>query len=386
MHSTTSYTMSQHLFIQVYEHQQQSGFGLHFPYDSPFYQPIKAFRLSRWLVDERFWWIPDTPDSRQFLRPLFKVYERTEYRIIIGKRQYELPEWYGPIPVLQYLDVIGPDTRKEITKLREWMQHRRYSKVSILNYENTLLSFFRFYRIKNISDLSYDDLIHFNREYIIERQLSASYQNTLASALKLLLNVVENRPFEPDSIERPRREHKLPNVLSKEEVKALLEASKNLKHRLMLRIIYACGLRAGELINLLPSDIQRERELLHIRNAKGKKDRVVPIPISLIQEIDTYRRYQQKDTYLFSGHCATEPYSSRSLQLVFKQALEKAGIKRPATLHWLRHSYATHLLERGTDVRYIQELLGHNSTKTTMIYTHVSKKSITEIRSPFEDL
>ena len=108
--------------------------------------------------------------------------------------------------------------------------------------------------------------------------------------------------------------------------------------------------------------------------------------MSLIHEIDAYRKYQQGDIYLFCGQKSEDPYSSRSLQLVFKEALNRAGITKPATLHWLRHSYATHLLERGTDIRYIQELLGHNSTKTTMIYTHVSKKSLLEIRSPFEDL
>ncbi len=154
----------------------------------------------------------------------------------------------------------------------------------------------------------------------------------------------------------------------------------------MLKIIYACGLRAGELISLKPNDIHGDREILHIKNAKGKKDRVVPIPMSLIHEIEAYRKYQQGDTYLFSGQKNEDSYSSRSLQLVFKEALKRAGITKPATLHWLRHSYATHLLERGTDIRYIQELLGHSNTKTTMIYTHVSKKSLLEIRSPFEDL
>jgi integrase/recombinase XerD len=154
----------------------------------------------------------------------------------------------------------------------------------------------------------------------------------------------------------------------------------------MLRIIYACGLRAGELLNLKPDDIMRDRELLHIKNAKGKKDRIVPIPSVLISEIDAYRKYQMGDVYLFSGQHKHEPYGSRSLQIIFKDAILRAGITRPATLHWLRHSYATHLLERGTDIRYIQELLGHNSTKTTMIYTHVSKKALIEIRSPLEDL
>lgn len=369
-----------------FEHVGKPGFGLKFYKDSVFYEAVRAHPLVRWMMDDLFWWFPDNTESRQFIRGLFNDNPLERYAIRIGKISYSLPDWYGPIPLLQYLDVIGPETRDELNKLSYWMQHRRYSRVSVSNYINTLQSFLRRYHVKNLSELEYETLIKYNREYIIERELSSSYQNTLASALKLLLGVVENRPFEPDQIERPRREHKLPNVLSKEEVKLILNALKNSKHRLMLRIIYACGLRAGELLNLKPDDIMRDRELLHIKNAKGKKDRIVPIPSVLISEIDAYRKYQMGDVYLFSGQHKHEPYSSRSLQIIFKDAILRAGITRPATLHWLRHSYATHLLERGTDIRYIQELLGHNSTKTTMIYTHVSKKALIEIRSPLEDL
>jgi integrase/recombinase XerD len=378
--------MYNQLIILNFTHHNQAGFGLSFKRDSLFYLPIKAFNNAIWIDELHFWWIVDNQESRFFLRQLFEQFENVQYFIRIGKRNYPLPIWYGKVPVLQYLDVIGPNTRLEIIKLIEWMQHKRYSKITIDNYHNTLCGFLRFFAVKNLNDITHEDLIRFNREYIIDRNLSSSFQNTLASALKLLLNISENKSFNPDTIERPRREHRLPNVLSKEEVKLIINALKNNKHRLMLKIIYACGLRSGELISLKPNDIHRDREILHIKNAKGKKDRVVPIPISLIHEIDAYRNYQQGDIYLFCGQRSEDPYSSRSLQLVFKEALNRAGITKPATLHWLRHSYATHLLERGTDIRYIQELLGHNSTKTTMIYTHVSKKSLLEIRSPFEDL
>ncbi len=378
--------MYNQLIILNFTHQNQAGFGLYFKRDSIFYLPIKSFKNAIWIDEMRFWWIVDNQESRFFLRNLFEQLENVQYFIRIGKRNYPLPIWYGKIPVLQYLDVIGPNTRLEIIKLIEWMQHKRYSKVTIDNYYNTLCGFLRFFAVKNLNDITHEDLIRYNREYIIDRNLSSSFQNTLASALKLLLNISENKSFNPDTIERPRREHRLPNVLSKEEVKLIINALKNNKHRLMLKIIYACGLRAGELISLKPNDIHGDREILHIKNAKGKKDRVVPIPMSLIHEIEAYRKYQQGDTYLFCGQKSEDSYSSRSLQLVFKEALKRAGITKPATLHWLRHSYATHLLERGTDIRYIQELLGHNSTKTTMIYTHVSKKSLLEIRSPFEDL
>jgi integrase/recombinase XerD len=145
-------------------------------------------------------------------------------------------------------------------------------------------------------------------------------------------------------------------------------------------------LRRSELLNLKPDNIDANRHLLLILNAKGKKDRVVPISDKVIELLRVYYKSYKPETWLFEGQKAGEKYSERSLQLVFKQSLNKAGIKKAATLHWLRHSYATHLLESGTDLRYIQELLGHKSSKTTEIYTHVTEKSLAKIKSPFDDL
>jgi integrase/recombinase XerD len=153
----------------------------------------------------------------------------------------------------------------------------------------------------------------------------------------------------------------------------------------MLSLIYACGLRRSEVLNLRPSDIQSDRGLLFVGNAKGAKDWVVPLSSKLLVQLrDYYRDYRPK-VFLFEGQGGGK-YSPKSLQLVFRHALEKAGIHKPATLHWLRHSYATHLLESGTDIRYIQELLGHSSSRTTELYTHVSNRQLQQIRSPFDDL
>ena len=187
-------------------------------------------------------------------------------------------------------------------------------------------------------------------------------------------------------MERPRSEHKLPNVLSKEEVAAILKALPNQKHRTMLSLIYACGLRRGELLNLKPENIDSKRHLLIILKAKGKKDRVVPISDKVITMLREYYKIYKPKIWLFEGQSTAEQYSESSLQEVLKNAIQKAGIKKPVTLHWLRHSYATHLLEAGTDLRYIQELLGHKSSKTTEIYTHVSEKSLQKISSPFDNL
>jgi integrase/recombinase XerD len=174
-------------------------------------------------------------------------------------------------------------------------------------------------------------------------------------------------------------------VLSKEEVKAILEAPYNLKHRAMLAMIYSCGLRRSELLNLTKFDVDSKRMVVIIRMAKGKKDRIVPLSTKILALLrDYYKSYNPKE-FLFEGQAGGK-YSEKSLENVLKQSLFKARIEKPVTLHWLRHSYATHLLENGTDLRYIQDLLGHKSSKTTEIYTHVSTKNIQNIRSPFDDL
>lgn len=169
-------------------------------------------------------------------------------------------------------------------------------------------------------------------------------------------------------------------------MKAILEAHANIKHKAMLSLIYACGLRRSELLSLSPSHVDSKRGVLLIKQAKGKKDRIAPISEKMVLLLRNYYTAHKPTKWLFEGQLIGERYSEKSLENVLKQALLKAKIKKPVSLHWLRHSYATHLLENGTDLRFIQELLGHNSSRTTEIYTHVSTKSIRNIKSPFDDL
>ena len=266
------------------------------------------------------------------------------------------------------------------------MNFRRYSQNTIKTYADALEVFFRFYKDQAPESLNIEDIINFNTSYILKKHLSASYQNQVINAIKLFYRNRFSRTMEVDFIQRPRREKRLPNVLSKNEVKSILEAPTNLKHRAMLSLIYACGLRRSELLNLTLKDILSDRGLLFIRQSKGKKDRVVPISIKLIEMLrDYYIAYKPK-TWLFEGQFPNTKYSEKSLENVLKQSITKAKITKKVSLHWLRHSYATHLLESGTDLRYIQELLGHSSSRTTELYTHVSTRNLQQIRSPFDDL
>jgi len=175
-------------------------------------------------------------------------------------------------------------------------------------------------------------------------------------------------------------------VHGKGEAIRTLAAHSNAKHKVMLSLLYSCGLRRSELLELKINDIDSKLKLVIVRNSKNRKDRIVPLSDKILWRLREYYKQFKPQTWLFEGAKKGEKYSEGSLEGVLKQALVKTGIKKPVSLHWLRHSYATHLLENGTDLRYIQELLGHSSSKTTEIYTHVSTKSIQQIKSPFDDL
>lgn len=284
-----------------------------------------------------------------------------------------------------FLELLDDIKSNEIMRFEHYLQSKRYSSNTIKVYAETLRVFLRYFTNKAIEEISNEDLIAFNNDYILKNNFSSSYQNQLVNAVKLYYSAIQHKKIDVELVHRPRREKTLPNVLSKEEVKSILDAPYNLKHRAMLSMIYSCGLRRSELLNLTKLDIDSKRMVVIIRMAKGKKDRIVPLsPKILILLRDYYKSYQPKH-FLFEGQDGGK-YSEKSLENVFKQSLFKARIEKPATMHWLRHSYATHLLESGTDLRYIQDLLGHKSSKTTEIYTHVSTKNIQNIRSPFDDL
>ncbi len=189
-----------------------------------------------------------------------------------------------------------------------------------------------------------------------------------------------------EQIERPKRGRPLPKVISKEDVARIINVTGNLKHRAMLSLLYSCGLRRGELLDLRITDIDSRRNVVNIRRAKGDKDRQVPLSPKILEMLRKYFKEYRPITWLFEGEKPDTPYSAESLHKVFTVAKRKAGIIIPFKLHGLRHCYATHLMEAGVSLRYIQELLGHRYIKTTEIYLHVSSESISKIQSPFDSL
>jgi integrase/recombinase XerD len=231
-------------------------------------------------------------------------------------------------------------------------------------------------------------------DLVERRRVSRSYQNQVVSALRFMCESVLGQPMLALRIPRPRKEHRLPEVLSPDEVARMLERARNPKHRALLMLLYSAGLRVGEVVRLRPSDLDVERGLVRVRMGKGRKDRYTLLAKRALEAVRIYLAAYPSESWLFPGSTPARHLTTRSVQRVAKRAAQAAGISRDVTTHTLRHSFATHLLleggtnllEGGTNLRVIQELLGHQSARTTQIYTHVSKSTLESVRSPLDNL
>ena len=262
------------------------------------------------------------------------------------------------------------------------LEIKRYANNTVRTYVSCFEQFINHYSSKTIDDLNENDV----RDYIrilIQKEWSTSYINQSINSIKFYYENVLGMPNRFYKIERPRKEKKLPIILSPSEVKDLIDATNNIKHRCIVSLLYSAGLRRSEVLNLKPADIDSARMLIKVNDAKGKKDRFTLLAQSTLQDLRLYYKDYRPQHYLFEGQ-RSEKYSATSIGKVISNAVAKTRIKKHVTAHTLRHSFATHLLENGTDLRYIQLLLGHSSTKTTEIYTHVASHKFISIKNPLD--
>ncbi len=258
-----------------------------------------------------------------------------------------------------------------------------YSEQTKRSYLSIFMRFLEYFDYKHPVFIK-DEAI---RNYlVIQRAYSSSHQNTVINALKFFFGQVYKKKLEDRYILRPRKEHYLPDYFSKEEISAIIGQLDNIKHRLLVIIGYSAGLRRSEIQNLRPSDIDLKKNLVFIRDAKGKKDRYSVLPSGIKELLGKYIEKERPKIYLFEGSKPGEKYSFTSMNKVLKKAARSAGINRRVHLHMLRHSFATHLLEEGHDIRYVQEFLGHTNIKTTQRYTHIVNDATRFIKSPFDSL
>ena len=267
--------------------------------------------------------------------------------------------------------------------MRGELRLRNYSPGTIKTYLQHMTEYTRHFG-RSPSELNRDDIMSYLLHMTEERKVSATYRDQAVSALKFFYGKVLNKKIIIDELPRPKKDFKLPSVLSEEELSRFFRAVRNRKHLAILMLLYSSGMRVSEVVRLKPEDIDTDRHLIKVRGGKGRKDRYTILSDTALHVLRDYYLSWNPEYYLFPGNRKGSHLSTRSVQNVVSGTRERSGIKKKFSTHTLRHSFATHLLESGTDLRYIQELLGHKSARTTQIYTHVTRRDIARIVSPLD--
>ena len=346
------------------EHHDKNVIFVHFPYNSSVKNELKLkFPAAKWSVSKKCWYLPDI----QSIRNEIGMAPKTEVgKTVIGK--------------------IHPINLAALKRMHELLLLKAYSPNTIKTYCVEFSQLLYLLKDTSVDTLNPERLRAYLLYCITKLKLSENQIHSRMNAIKFYFDQVLHREkFFFEEIPRPKKKSSLPKVFSKNDVAKIFAQVDNPKHSLMLKLCYGMGLRVSEIVNLKITNIDSKRMQVHIEAAKGKKDRCVTLPSSILDDLRNYYRTYRPKMYLFEGQYGGQ-YSTRSIQAVFKNAMQKAKINKSVGIHGLRHSYATHLLECGTDMYFIQRLLGHNNIKTTEIYAKVSNRQLGNIKSPLDDL
>jgi len=337
---------------------------------------IKKMPYTNWNGQNKWWSIPF---ANKFLEEIETIAKDQKLHFIYEEEETDT----NKLPRISAFDI--PNYRSCPNEFILKLKELRYSEKTIKSYKGLFEEFINYYHKIDINRIDESMITAFLRYLVIERKVSTSYQNQAINAVKFYYERVLGGQRKVYLVERPREEKRLPIVLSENEIVNLLKATENIKHKAILMLAYSAGLRLSELINVKITDIDSSRMQIRIEQAKGKKDRYTLLAVKLLELLREYFIMYKPKVWLFEGVDGGQ-YSVRSIQSIMKDSTNKAGIKKKVSVHTLRHSFATHLLENGTDLRYIQALLGHSSSKTTEIYTHITTKGFDQIKSPLDKL
>lgn len=346
---------------------------------------IKKIEGRKWEVDKKCWYIPYVVDSLDHLSQIKSTFISYSFKVKKG-----IPEYFK-LPTkakskLLIRDKLSNIQKKAVTALENELLLERKSWRTIKAYRHHLINLLIAYPNERPSQISGKQVQAFILQQIKIKKITESTQNQLINGLKAFYERVCHQKDKVKYFIRPKKKpQKLPNVLSKKEVALLLNSLINIKHKAMLSLIYAAGLRKGELINLRKKDIIYSRKCIFVKNSKGKKDRYTMLSPKIENMLHQYIKIHKPKYWLFEGQTAGQ-YSETSLQCIFVKAKKRSGVNPYITIHGLRHSFATHLHESGVPLHAIKDLLGHNSIKTTEIYLHISNKFMQQIQSPLDFL
>lgn len=327
---------------------------------------LKKHGRLHWVKQKKMWYLYDNKKNRKLLQKDVN----TESTNLVGK---------------EVLSQITAGNKTEFEKYQNILKLKAYSRNTIRTYSIEFAQLLYLLKDYPVRDLSAKKLQSYFLYCTKNLQLSESQIHSRMNAVKFYFEQVLHRSKMFFDIPRPKKPLKLPKSLNQREVKKIIEVTKNSKHSLILKLCYGMGLRVSEIVKLKIEDIDSQRMKVLIDRGKGKKDRYVNLPQSTLSDLRHYYLKYRPENYLFEGQHGGQ-YSVRSAQKVFKKSLRKAGIRKSIGIHGLRHSYATHLLEMGTDISFIQKLLGHNNIKTTMAYTQISDRTITDVKSPLDKI
>lgn len=359
-----------------------------FLYSKERVEAVKAIGKGRYNGQEKFWSFPKNDEYRVKLAALNK----TDKVFFIDDSIKSSPEKHDSKKATILIStatgmvadsVLNPKALKMLEDLKMELHIAGYSEKTVKAYTGHIRRYLEQSK-GQLECLCESAAKRYVNDMLQVTKVSHSYANQFVSALSFFYEKVLGIKMEP--FPRPKKEHKLPQVLSQQELTKLFKCVSNHKHKTILYMVYSAGLRVGEVVRLRVEDIDMSRMMIRIQQAKGRKDRYVMLSETVLEELKLYYQTEKPDKWLFRGQHEDNFLTERSVQHVFEDALKKAGIRKKVGIHVLRHTFATDLLEAGTDLRYIQELLGHASSKTTEIYTHVSKRSIAAIKSPLDRL
>lgn len=385
--------------VKRIHHREMNCLALFFPKDREVIDHVKKIPGIKFSATHTCWYLQETKEAWKTIYNILKGKVWLDYSEI--KKSNQKPEQENllvekiipenvllvPIHVEAEPNFQSPKEVQlaALEQMRKKLKLKNYSPSTIKTYTEQFKLFLQFFPESHPQELDEDEILHYMMHLIENKKLSVSAQNQAINAIKFYYEKMLKQDRKVYDLERPLKEKKLPEVLSQEEVMAIFEATGNLKHRTMLMILYASGLRRSELLNLRIGDVDFHRNIVLVRGGKGRKDRHSVMAQSLMPLVEQYLAEYKPKFWLFEG-VTGEQYSAGSLQQVLKRAVYKAGIRKNVRLHMLRHSFATHLLESGTSTRYIQVLLGHDSPKTTEIYAQVTRFGLDKVMSPLDHL
>lgn len=379
--------MKKEFLIVDYQEKYPFRLRLNIPYHrQDWVQKVKKVEGRLWHPNEKCWTIPYVKYS---VRQLYNALKgEIKFTFEVSKH---IPDRMTPIKKtnskkrVQRIEAKIAKHHNEIVRLEEKLLLLNYRYTTIKTYKSHFKDFIIYYDEICPTKITEQEIRKFLLYLIKEKRVHYTTQNQAINAIKFYYEKVLHQKRKVYYIERPRKQKTLPQVLSLEEVEALINAVENIKHKCILMLIYASGLRLGEVTNLLLTDIHSDRKCIFIRDAKGGKDRYSLLSQKVLLLLRNYYKTYRPSHWLFEGENGGQ-YSKRSVQSIFKKAKIKSQINPLATPHTLRHSFATHLLESGVSLRHIQELLGHNSIKTTEVYTHISSSQLKLLESPLDRL